>query len=254
MSAGWPRFQAAAADALAQLGPAQLRELCHRLDAEWASEALPRGLGGEHPEVVRALISARVADALSGPLAAAYLTGLLDGYKQQQARYEIELVWSGPTTHAVPVRDTERVLIELIEAAREQLILMTYSARPYAPVRDAIVAAAGRGVSVLVVVETLQGAGSAISGAEPASAFAGIAGLELWHWPAAARPEAGAKQHAKLAIADRRMLLVTSANLTASGASRNIEAGLLVRGGTAPTRAADHIHSLRSTAILTRLI
>ena len=59
--------------------------------------------------------------------------------------------------------------------------------------------------------------------------------------------------HAKLAVADRRVLLVSSANLTQSGVSKNIEAGLLVRGGTAPLRAAEHIDALRAAGALTRL-
>jgi phosphatidylserine/phosphatidylglycerophosphate/cardiolipin synthase-like enzyme len=36
--------------------------------------------------------------------------------------------------------------------------------------------------------------------------------------------------HAKVAVADRRVLLVSSANLTVSGIDENIEAGVLVRG------------------------
>lgn len=59
--------------------------------------------------------------------------------------------------------------------------------------------------------------------------------------------------HAKLVVADRRVLLVSSANLTQSGVSHNIEAGLLVRGGTAPVRAAEHIAELRATGVLERL-
>lgn len=85
-----------------------------------------------------------------------------------------------------------------------------------------------------VVVETLQGAGSAISGDEPALAFAGLTGVELWHWPPDQRTEPGAKLHAKIAAADRTTLLITSAKLTASGASKNIEAGVLIRGGPLP--------------------
>jgi phosphatidylserine/phosphatidylglycerophosphate/cardiolipin synthase-like enzyme len=59
--------------------------------------------------------------------------------------------------------------------------------------------------------------------------------------------------HAKLAVADRRVLLVTSANLTQSGVGKNIEAGLLVRGGTAPIRAAEHVDALCQSGCLTRL-
>jgi hypothetical protein len=46
---------------------------------------------------------------------------------------------------------------------------------------------------------------------------------------------------------------VSSANLTQSGVGRNIEAGLLIRGGTAPQRAAEHIAALRSAGVLERL-
>ncbi len=54
-------------------------------------------------------------------------------------------------------------------------------------------------------------------------------------------------------LADRRVLLVTSANLTQSGVGKNIEAGLLIRGGSAPLRAAEHVDALRSNGYLTRL-
>jgi phosphatidylserine/phosphatidylglycerophosphate/cardiolipin synthase-like enzyme len=53
--------------------------------------------------------------------------------------------------------------------------------------------------------------------------------------------------HAKLAVADRSILLVTSANLTQSSVANNIEVGLLIRGGTAPVRAAEHVDALRSS-------
>jgi phosphatidylserine/phosphatidylglycerophosphate/cardiolipin synthase-like enzyme len=59
--------------------------------------------------------------------------------------------------------------------------------------------------------------------------------------------------HAKLAVADRRVLLVSSANLTQSGVGKNIEAGLLVRGGSAPLRAAEHIAELKISGVLERL-
>jgi phosphatidylserine/phosphatidylglycerophosphate/cardiolipin synthase-like enzyme len=113
--------------------------------------------------------------------------------------------------------------------------------------------AVSRGVHVSAVVETLQGAGSALAGDEPYQAFTGIDGIDLWHWPSAKRTEHGAKMHAKLAVADRCVLFVTSANLTQSGVGKNIEAGLLVRGGTAPLRAAEHVDALRAAGALSRL-
>jgi phosphatidylserine/phosphatidylglycerophosphate/cardiolipin synthase-like enzyme len=183
----------------------------------------------------------------------AYLTGLAAGYSQRAAEVSVETVWSGPGSHHVPVRATAAVLADVVRDARRELVLMTYSARPHQPLSDALGAAISRGVAVTVVVETLQGAGSALSGDEPYQAFTGIPGIELWHWPASQRTESGAKMHAKLAVADRRVLLITSANLTQSGVTKNIEAGLLIRGGTVPVRAAEHIDALRSAGILTRL-
>ena len=145
------------------------------------------------------------------------------------------------------------MLADVIREARHELLLMTYSARPYQPLTVALQAAVSRGVNVSTVVETLQGAGSALAGDEPYQAFTGIDGIDLWHWPSAKRTEPGAKMHAKLAVADRRVLFVTSANLTQSGVGKNIEAGLLVRGGTAPLRAAEHIDALRAAGALSRL-
>jgi phosphatidylserine/phosphatidylglycerophosphate/cardiolipin synthase-like enzyme len=75
----------------------------------------------------------------------------------------------------------------------------------------------------------------------------------LYHWPPAKRSDPAAKMHAKLAVADRSVLFVTSANLTASGVTANIEAGVLIRGGTAPLRAAEHIEALRASGKLVRL-
>lgn len=55
-----------------------------------------------------------------------------------------------------------------------------------------------------------------------------------------------------LAVADRHILLITSANLTQSGVFSYIEAGLLIRGGTAPVRAAEHVDALRANGDLIR--
>lgn len=129
---------------------------------------------------------------------------------------------------------------------------MTYSATRYTPLTNALDAAVGRGVHIDVVVETLQGAGSALSGTEPASAFLEVPGLRVWHWPLGNRAEPGAKTHAKLALADRRVLLTTSANFTQSGVDRNIEAGVLITGGSVPARTSEHIQELQRTGVLQR--
>jgi phosphatidylserine/phosphatidylglycerophosphate/cardiolipin synthase-like enzyme len=242
----WDALEKASGDLVRRLGPSAMRTVVdHACDA-WPREAILRVTPG-----AGALLDALAAVDRSAGLA--YLTGVAAGYSQRAAEVSVETVWSGPGSHHVPVRATAAVLADVVREARGELLLMTYSAKPHLPLSEALAAAVNRGVAVNVVVETLQGAGSALSGDEPYQAFTGVRGIQLWHWPTSQRTEPGAKMHAKLAIADRRVLLVTSANLTQSGVAKNIEAGLLIRGGTAPLRAAEHVDALRSAGILTRL-
>lgn len=76
----------------------------------------------------------------------------------------------------------------------------------------------------------------------------------VYVWPAARRPKDAKGRagvlHAKCALADRRMLLVSSANLTESAMTSNIELGLLVRGGPLPDRVGTAFDALRASKIL----
>jgi phosphatidylserine/phosphatidylglycerophosphate/cardiolipin synthase-like enzyme len=234
------------AELLRKLGPSAVRTvILHAIDG-WPRDAILQATPDAEP-----LLDALAHEDHSAGLA--YLAGLAAGYAQRAAEVSVESVWSGPGSHHVPVRATAAVLADVVREARLELLLMTYSARQYQPLTVALRTAVSRGVRVSVVVETLQGAGSALAGDEPYQAFAGIGGIDLWHWPSAKRTELGAKMHAKLAVADRCVLFVTSANLTQSGVGKNIEAGLLVRGGTAPLRAAEHVDALRAAGALSRL-
>lgn len=82
-----------------------------------------------------------VADLPAGE-AVAYLRGVAAGYDARAARVQAELVWTGPAVFDVPVRATAQVLTGLVGEARRELILTTYSAKPYAPLLDALSAAA----------------------------------------------------------------------------------------------------------------
>lgn len=251
---GNPGFEAAAEAAAHRIGVEHLRVLADRVAAGWPEHAIRYAVPVPgFAEAAEALRSAQRALGVPDVEAAAYLRGLAAGHAQRSAAVRVESVWSGPNTHAVPVRATAQVLVELVGAATRELLLMTYSAKPYPPLLDALSAAVRRGVTVKVVVETLAGAGSALAGAEPAAAFASVEGIDTWHWPVGQRGEDNAKMHAKLAVADRRVLLISSANLTQSGVGKNIEAGLLVHGGTAPQRAAEHIAELTAKGVLTPL-
>lgn len=248
------RFEAAAATAVATLGSARTKDL---------AGLLARGRGLEHvllalqdstaTEAVTALYAAAERERVPHPEAAAYLRGYVAGAPRTPDETEVRTFWSGPATPAVPARAAARVLMQVVTEARTELLAMTYSARAYAPLVTALREALGRGVDVHVVVETLEGAAGLLGGREPARAFTSIPDVKLWHWPPAHRPDRRGLQHAKLAVADGTLLWLGSANLTESGVRRNLEAGLLVRGGPAPRRVAEHVRDLQRRGILERL-
>jgi phosphatidylserine/phosphatidylglycerophosphate/cardiolipin synthase-like enzyme len=75
----------------------------------------------------------------------------------------------------------------------------------------------------------------------------------LYHDPRALDPESHASMHAKMVVADRRWVLVGSANLTDRGATRNIELGVKLDDATlaeqlvAHWRGAVHAGTLRAS-------
>jgi phosphatidylserine/phosphatidylglycerophosphate/cardiolipin synthase-like enzyme len=237
-------FAEAVATALAQSSPTALRLLAEAIEAGLSSQTVLTGI--DVAEVFKALQH----EGLTPAVAAAYVRGVADGHTQSEAAEVVEVVWSGPSLANVPVRATGQVLADLINAAQRELILVTFSARKYAPVDAALRDAVARRVDVSIVTETLVGAGGLLKGDEPAKAFRDIAGVRLFHWPIELRERQNSRMHAKLAIADRRVLFVSSVNLTESAVERSMEAGVLVTGGHAPERAAEHIDELRSRGVL----
>ncbi|MET7901955.1 DISARM system phospholipase D-like protein DrmC [Streptomyces sp. NPDC005336] len=243
-------FEAAAEAAVTALGLSRAKDLAGLLAQRRTRERVLTELAT--PGVSDAV--ARLYDAMateSVPLveAAAYVRGYVAAMLRARDMVQVRTVWSGPSTPAVPVRATAQVLVEVINEAHDELLAMTYAARPYPALRRALTEAAARGVQTHVVVETLAGARGLLSGREPAEAFASVPGLRLWHWARDSAEHVHSRQHAKLAVADRRTLFLGSANLTESAARRNIEAGVLVTGGEAPRRAAEHIVELQRLGI-----
>jgi phosphatidylserine/phosphatidylglycerophosphate/cardiolipin synthase-like enzyme len=59
--------------------------------------------------------------------------------------------------------------------------------------------------------------------------------------------------HAKCAVADGKVAFVTSANLTAAAMERNMEVGLLIRGGHVPEQLHQHFSALVESGTIVRL-
>ena len=62
----------------------------------------------------------------------------------------VEPVWTGPATAEMSVRLSRAALLEVIGLARHRLILVSYAAYKVGDLVEALVAAHGRGVDLLV--------------------------------------------------------------------------------------------------------
>ena len=156
------------------------------------------------------------------------------------------------------MRRTEQALLELIDAAREHLIVVSFAVYRVPEVASSLIACAGRGCRVDVVVESEAESGGKVT-FEMAQALGSevAAHVTFYTWPGELRPETGggkrASLHAKCAVADSVRLLVSSANLTEYAFTKNMELGLLVEGGDAPERTHRHLETLITQSVLRRI-
>lgn len=207
-------------------------------------------------DLVRALLAAR--DAASADNRALALAVAAARERERAARAErVSIVWTGPESAGVPVRRTEQALLELIASARERLIVVSFAVYKVPEVSAALVACAGRGCDVAVVVESEAESGGKVTFEMSQALGSEVAAhATLYTWPSELRPETRsgkrASLHAKCAVADGERLLVSSANLTEYAFTKNMELGLLVEGGDVPRRVQDHLEALIHGDVLRR--
>lgn len=182
----------------------------------------------------------------------AYMEGLLIGAARAVERgrrhQSVSVVWTGPESGVSSSRLTAATVIELIDAAQSEILLVSYATHTEPSINTALAAALARGVLVTLLAERHQDNPSYTASGLP---FAGLGALRL-HWPASARPP-GASLHAKVIVVDDKVALVGSANLTNRAMESNLECGILIRGGPQPRAVRDHITSLYAAGLLLRL-
>ena len=167
-----------------------------------------------------------------------------------RSEQDVSVVWTGPDTSAVPIRQTREVLIDVIRSAKESLYIVSFAAYKVQDIVGEIAAACDRGVLVRLVLETSKEDGGNV-GLDPAIAFDDILDqVEIFRWDPSKRPE-GASMHVKAAIADGHTAFVTSANFTGSAVKINMELGILVEGGDVPHRLSEHFGVMTRDGILT---
>jgi len=187
--------------------------------------------------------------AVAGALIAA---GVAHG--DWRRKQQLELVWTGPAPTHSTLRHTEQVLVELVKAARERLLLVTYAAWRHPPLVKALEDAVARGVKVTILVDSTdpKAGGPKVDLVKSLGAkVAGAAAVYEWAQDRRQPDEHGhtGVVHVKCAVADGREALISSANLTGHALELNMEMGLRVVGGPVPERVERHFRELIETGV-----
>lgn len=189
----------------------------------------------------------REAPDLPGPALAVALQSAARVH-EKSAQQSTSVVVSGPTTDAVPVRLTSAVAVEIVHGAIHSLLVVSFAAYGVAEVVAALDQAADRGVSIDLVLESTAEEGGTLHGPSGAAAFDALRGkAQFWYWPAHNRPGVGASRaalHAKLIVADRRVALLGSANLTDKALANNLEVGVILRDPDVVRQITRHFAAL----------
>ena len=201
--------------------------------------------------MVAELIDAWRTESVSAAELASMLLAASHVVRKAAAEQTIELVWTGPTTPFVSARRTEQALLQVINAAEQTLVVTSFVAYDVSTIVNALNAAAARGVAISMLLELSQDHGGSISFDAIGKMSALVPAVKLYAWREKADPFTDGRVHAKVVVADGRMCFITSANLTGHAMEKNMEAGVLISGGSVPNLLADHLEALISTGIVT---
>jgi len=185
------------------------------------------------------------------------LRGASHALTVERSRQRVELVWSGPSPASTTLRSTGPAIRELIENARKSIYLVTFAAYRVPDIAEALEAAMLRGVRVVFVLESEEAAGGKVDfDPFPHLVKDNRDKVEIYTWPPELRErnENGktGTLHAKFAVADRKNILVSSANFTGAALNLNIELGVLLEGHQIAEDAVRQLDALIQRGVLQR--
>lgn len=185
---------------------------------------------------------------------------LVAAHANQQTLHSqsLELVWTGPDSHIIPLRRTDQALIQIINEARHTLLIVSFAVYKATSIMHALAQAAQRGVNITICLETPDASEGKIAFDTIKALDVDIAQrAQLYVWPHEQRPHSPDGKHgalhAKVAVTDDKALLISSANLTEYAMTLNMEMGILIRGGELPARVEAHFAKLIQQGTLRRL-
>ncbi|MDP1757789.1 MAG: DISARM system phospholipase D-like protein DrmC [Pseudohongiella sp.] len=171
-------------------------------------------------------------------------------FAKAAAEQSTELVWTGPTTPYVSARRTEQALLQVINAAKMSLFMTSFVAYNVSAIVKALNEASNRGVLISMLLELSQGHGGNITFDALGKMKALVPAAHLYAWRDKTESFSGGSVHAKVAVADTSICFITSANLTGYAMEKNMEAGVLIKGGPIPRMLAEHLRLLVETEVI----
>lgn len=184
---------------------------------------------------------------------AGMLTAASSAYHRAKAEQEIELVWTGPSSKLIATRKTEQALLQVIDAAQSRLFITSFVAYNIASIMKALERAIERGVQVSMLLEASEAYGGGISIDAIPKMKSALPTAKLFSWVDKEEGFAGGKVHAKVAVADEHFCFISSANLTGHAMEKNMEVGVLIRGGATPSRLQRHLEALETTRVIVKV-
>lgn len=234
--------------------------LVEELPATLVESLIQQLRSGQNPRMANPGYQARVDEFLRiGTMQRLELASMLElALASKRSRQTVELVWTGPATPVVPVRRTEQVLFELIDGAQQRLTVMSFGIYQVPRLVEALEQALMKGVAVRIVLGDRESQSDwAIEQQrnQLGSIISSQAFLCWWPHDRRLRHATGCAglMHAKAAVSDSHTAFLTSANLTEAALERNMELGVLIRGGGIPSSIDRLIDALSESGQLRAL-
>jgi phosphatidylserine/phosphatidylglycerophosphate/cardiolipin synthase-like enzyme len=173
----------------------------------------------------------------------------------KRTRPTAELVWTGPATTVVPVRQTEQVIFDLIQSARLRITVLSFGIFQVPKLIEGLEEAVKRTVEVRIVLGERESQSDWIMEQQTHQLGDFVSKNAAIHrWPADRRTrDAGGRSglmHVKAIVADSDTAFLTSANLTEAALELNMELGVLIRAVHVPGTIDRLVDSLLKSGML----
>ncbi|WP_271611554.1 DISARM system phospholipase D-like protein DrmC [Bradyrhizobium sp. CCBAU 21360] len=239
---------------VADTPPARLEQLIAAVGAAVSAQdtiALDRWPLSAHAKNITAELVARWrATSVTPAELAGILVGAARAYHDAKAEQELELVWTGPAGPSIATRRTDQALLEVIDAATGRLFVTSFVAYKVPSIVRAFEEAVRRGVRLSMLLEPAESVGGNISIDVIGKMKAALPGARILTWINKEPKFVGGSVHAKIAVADETICFVSSANLTGHAMERNMEAGILIKGGNIPIDLQRHLEALEAANVI----